>query len=258
MNITVATFNLRNNRARDGENAWALRVDVVASMFRRTGAQIVGTQEGYVEMLIELGERLPEFRWIGVGRRGGSEDEFNALFYRGDQVRVQEQGHFWLSETPEVPGSSSWQSSVPRMCTWARFAPIAASGGPLMVYNTHLDHQSAQAREQGIRLICRRIGEFRRQDGLPALLIGDLNASEGSPVLRFLREESGLRDAYSAMAGAVGRTYHGFSGGVEGDPIDHIFATPDVEMTGTMVRRETLDGRYPSDHYPVVTTARLA
>jgi endonuclease/exonuclease/phosphatase family metal-dependent hydrolase len=262
LDLTVATFNLRNFTAKDGENAWELRVDQVAEMIRRTGARIVGTQEGYLEMLLQLGERLPEFRWVGRGRRGEREDEFCAVFYRHAELAPEEAGHFWLSETPDVPGSSSWNSSIPRMCTWVRFRLGAGAGRPLLVYNTHLDHRSGEAREQGIRLICRRLGERRRQQADPALLLGDLNAGEGSDVVRFLRRQSGLVDAFSALAapvaGGVGSTFHGFQGGEAGDPIDYIFGTPDLSFAATAVRREKIDGRYPSDHYPVVTTVRLA
>ena len=257
MDFTVATFNLRNYTAKDGDNAWALRVDQVAEMIRRSGADIVGTQEGYHEMLLQLGERLPAYRWVGQGRHGGTESEFCAIFYRADRVAPEEVGHFWLSETPDVPASNSWDSSMPRMCTWARFRGRQDLARPLLVYNTHLDHVGAQARQQGIRLICRTLEQQRRQEATPALVMGDLNAGEGSGVVRFLREESGLVDAFSAVPGRIGRTFHGFQGGTDGDPIDYIFGTPDLAFSATEVRRDQIDGRYPSDHYPVVTRVRL-
>ena len=256
MEITVATFNLRNFTARDGENAWAARVPQVAEMMRRTGAAVIGTQEGYEEMLTELAGALPQLRWVGMGRRGDRQDEFCAVFYRPDLVALDEVGHFWLSETPDVPGSSSWASSLPRMCTWVR---LELAGRPLLLYNTHLDHLSAEAREQGIRLICHRIGERRFPAGPPALLLGDLNAGLDSGVVRFLRQESGLVDAYSALPGGgpIGATFHGFHGGEAGGPIDYIFGTGDLTFRATAIRRERIDGRYPSDHYPVVTTVQL-
>jgi endonuclease/exonuclease/phosphatase family metal-dependent hydrolase len=265
LELTVATFNLRNFTAADGDDAWALRVDAVAEMIRATGARIVGTQEGYLDMLRQLGERLPEFDWVGLGRRGGDLDEFCAVFHRRDGPVPDEVGHFWLSETPEVPASSGWDSSLPRMCTWVRFRGGAVGPGvPLVLYNTHLDHRGGRARLEGIRLICRRLAERRLRDGLPALLMGDLNAGEESPVVRFLREESGLVDAYTALSAraegptGIGRTFHAFRGGDGGDPIDYIFGTPDLTFRHTEVRREQVAGRYPSDHYPVVATVRLA
>lgn len=56
--------------------------------------------------------------------------------------------------------------------------------------------------------------------------------------------------------GPVGRTFHDFEGGIDGEPIDYIFATPDVEMLRTAVDRWQRDGAYPSDHYPVTLAWR--
>ena len=255
MELRVATFNLRNFTANDGEDRWERRVDQVAEMFRRTGAAVLGTQEGYHAMLQDLAARLPEFRFTGLGRRGDLEDEFCAVFFRPDAVSALDSGHFWLSETPEVAGSRSWGSSLPRMCTWVRLR--LGAGAQLLLFNTHLDHRSAEARERGIRLICRTIAERRAAEGLPSVLMGDLNASGDSPVVSFLRTESGLVDAFAALAAPPGGTFHGFHGGAGGDPIDYIFGTPDLAFSATEVHRERIDGRYPSDHYPVATTVRL-
>lgn len=252
MDITVATFNLRTHRGRDGENAWEQRVDAVAATFTRLGATLVGTQEGHPEMLADLAARLPDFRWVGQSRFGEQPDEYCALFYRPAEVEIDAVGHFWLSETPDVPASQSWESSLPRMCTWAR-CRFGASGPALTVYNTHLDHVSERARLEGVRVIARALEARRRDDHLPALLMGDLNAGWGSAPLRFLREDLGLRDAFAASGPeAVGRTFHGFAGGSAGDPIDYIFGTPDLALRGAQVFREQIGGRYPSDHYPLV------
>lgn len=35
------------------------------------------------------------------------------------KVEVLEGGTFWLSESPSVPGSMSWGSTVPCIATWA-------------------------------------------------------------------------------------------------------------------------------------------
>jgi endonuclease/exonuclease/phosphatase family metal-dependent hydrolase len=252
--LRVATFNLRNFTAQDGENSWAFRVGAVAEAMRATGAAVIGTQEGYLAMLRDLEPLLPEFRWEGLGRRGDGEDEFCAVFHR-PEAAAEEVGHFWLSETPDVPGSSSWGSSLPRMCTWVRLR--LAGGQRLLCYNTHLDHQSAEARERGIRLICARLFARRQEDGLPALLLGDLNATPDSAVVRFLREESGLVDSFGALGGAdPGGTFHAFRGG-GGPTIDYIFGTPDLAFAETAVCREPVAGRHPSDHHPVAATVRL-
>jgi len=35
--------------------------------------------------------------------------------YKTERFELVDSGHYWLSETPEVAGSKSWDSSLPRM-----------------------------------------------------------------------------------------------------------------------------------------------
>jgi hypothetical protein len=51
-----------------------------------------------------------------------------AIFYRRARFELLETKDYWLSETPEVVGSKSWGSSLPRMVTWARFRIRRPSG----------------------------------------------------------------------------------------------------------------------------------
>ncbi|WBL14650.1 endonuclease/exonuclease/phosphatase family protein [Sutcliffiella sp. NC1] len=259
MELKVMTFNLRVFVPQDGENAWPYRVDKVSKMILDHSPLIVGTQEGALFMLEGLEKRLPAYRWTGKGRRGGMEDEFCAIFYRYDELEIVDEGQFWLSETPEEPGSISWNSDFPRICTWTHFR-VKKSGQEFIHYNTHLDHISQEARENGIQLIWERISKHYEEKKLPIILTGDFNSKPDNQVVQFLRGEIAsskamLKDSYSVLEGDIGRTYHHeFSGGTSGEPIDYIFTTPNVEIVKTVVDRRKIEEAFPSDHYPVVST----
>jgi endonuclease/exonuclease/phosphatase family metal-dependent hydrolase len=251
MNLKVMTFNLRVMVADDGENAWGLRYRAVAAAIKKSGADIVCTQEAMLPMLEDLQAFLPEYGWIGQGRQGGNTDEHCAVFYRKEALQAADSGHFGLSECPDLPGFLSWNTACPRMCTWIRFRSVL--GGECFVFNTHLDHVSDEAKENGIRLVIDRMNRCRAHSGLPAVLAGDFNSRPGSRVIRLL-EEAGYRNAYSMAPGIqpnIGKTWHGFEGGAGGEPIDYIFVSPEVSVLSVSVDRERYDGRYPSDHYPV-------
>lgn len=214
MQLILATFNLRTETGHDGLDAWPLRRERTAAMMHAMHADVVGTQEGSGAMVRDLLERLDGYRAIGRSRTEQDDDEQCALFYRADVAAPEETGHFWLSEMPETPGSISWDSSLPRMCTWVRFR---LWGGPgITVYNTHLDHRGATARRQGIGLIGARLADRYHRDGVAAALVGDLNAGGDSDVVRYLRKESGLVDAFRDAPDPVGATFHGFTGTGEG------------------------------------------
>jgi hypothetical protein len=48
------------------------------------------------------------------------------------------------------------------------------TGSPFLVFNTHLDHMSQEARLEGLKLILSRITTLSM--GLPAVLLGDFNS----------------------------------------------------------------------------------
>lgn len=251
MKLNVMSFNLRIDVEQDGENAWPHRVTEVANAIKAAGASVICTQEGTYAMLQQLKEYLPDYDWAGKGRRGGNEDEHCAIFYRRDMFEPIENGTFWLSETPERPGSMSWNTSLPRICTWVRLKQ--QDGKEWRVFNTHLDHISSEARTKGIQVITERIIGVSDLQGIPAVLAGDFNSDPDSDVINKLEQE-GLHNAYSALTekDAVGCTFHGFNGGETGEPIDYIFVTPDIRFESASIDRSMYNGRYPSDHYPVV------
>lgn len=258
MELKVMTFNLRVNTPEDRENAWPYRIHRVGAIIRELEPAIIGTQEGFYSMLRDLDGELPGYRRIGEGRLGYESglwamDECCAIYYKDDLLSPQEYGQFWLSKTPDVPGSKSWDSSLPRICTWVRFHEKRGTGRDFYVLNTHFDHLGERAREESARFILHYIERCRLQHQLPVILMGDLNEEPDQPGVTLLRQS--LLDAYMASAQPVGRTFHEYEGGVEGEPIDYIFVTPDIRLVETVVHRQQVDGGYPSDHYPV--SARL-
>ena len=258
MQFSVMTYNLRYQTTYDKDNAWIYRKDQAAEIVRRYRPTVVGTQEGLIEMLADLEQRLPEYAWVGEGRKGGTESEHNAIFYRKDELELIEWGQFWLSLQPTGPYEKSWNATHFRICTWARFKCKSEPNNEFLHYNTHLDNSSQEAREHGIRIIWKRLSEHMELTGLSAILTGDMNAEPGNSVIEFLRgapDEDGtqckLKDAYSVLRTPPGLTIHEFNGGTAGQPIDFIFASPDVRVSDVAIIRDMPDGKYPSDHYPV-------
>ncbi|MCZ8517128.1 endonuclease/exonuclease/phosphatase family protein [Paenibacillus filicis] len=259
MRFQAMTFNLRYDNLGDGPNQWSYRIDAVAAMIREHDPLVVGTQEGFYSMLIPLAEWLDDYAWTGTGRLGGQENEHCAIFYKKRELQLAETGTFWLSEQPDTPGSKSWDSNLPRICTWARFIHLE-TGLELAVFNTHLDHIGQRARSEGARMIKRAIKSLRERHGIAVLLTGDFNSHPGDDPIRFLRGETDaaetepkmLTDAYTALQGDIGLSAHSFQGGAEGEPIDYIFATPELHIAEVRIDRSRIQGRYPSDHYPVI------
>ncbi|MBI4584757.1 MAG: endonuclease/exonuclease/phosphatase family protein [Planctomycetes bacterium] len=268
LDLKVLTFNIRYGTAKDGEDRWERRRQQVFDLLRRQSPDLAGLQEALRFQIDEIRAALPEYGEVGAGRDdGGAKGEHATILYRRDRFDLAEGGTFWLSDTPEAPGSASWGNKTTRISTWGRFVE-KSSGQGIYLYNVHLDHESQPAREKGCELVALRMrGRWRLE---PALLTGDFNAGERNAAIRYLKgegtpagEASGapplLIDSFRALhpneeeAG----TFHAFKGGRQGEKIDHIFVPPWVGVLEAAILHDQKDGRYPSDHFPVMARLQI-
>lgn len=260
--LRVMTFNIRYATAPDGDNGWDHRKDLLLGVIRRFDPDLLGTQETLASQADFLAERLSDYTLVGVGRDDGRRrGEFSALLFKKARFQVIDSGTFWLSKTPDRPGSKSWDSSLPRIATWVKLHDSAAGGRAICYLNTHWDHRGNQARVESARLIRRWIAEHAENN--PTIVTGDFNVSEDHEGYRTLVSDQGdgprLRDAYRQVHSAHDpeeATFHGFSGKRHGKRIDFILASPDYVATEATIDTTSPDGRYPSDHFPVTAVLR--
>jgi endonuclease/exonuclease/phosphatase family metal-dependent hydrolase len=202
--LTVMTYNLRY-ASKLPPNAWFQRRPVAAAMLKELKPDIVGTQEGLYQQIKDLQTDLPDYAWIGTGRDGGSRGEFMAVFYRHERFEPLEFDHFWLSDTPETIGSTTWGNSNRRMVTWIRFLDRKTQE-EFYFFNTHFDHEKQPAREKSATLIRERVDALKTK--LPVILVGDFNAaalaligsSRAVPSARFRRRSSPMRKTGNTQA----------------------------------------------------------
>ena len=254
--LDLMTFNLRYASA-TGANRWPLRRPCVARVLREELPDVVGTQEGLFGQLKDIGSDLPELGWIGLGRDGGSRGEFMAVFYRRERLEPVEYDHFWLSDTPEVMGSTSWGNTNRRMVTWVTFED-RATGRRFQFWNTHFDHQIEEARRKSAALVVARMAKVPAS--VPVVLAGDFNALSGaSRSYEILTGEGGLKDTWHAAAARSEEDANSFNGFEplerKGQRIDWILSRGAARVAGAGVVTTRVGGQWPSDHCPV--TARL-
>lgn len=256
--LTVMTFNLRYASATP-PNSWPQRRPVMKACIESVHPDLFGTQEGLYPQLKDLAADLPAYKWIGTGRDGGSRGEFMAIFYRRDRFEPLEYDHFWLSDTPNVIGSSTWGNTNRRMVTWVRFRD-RQSGVEFYFWDTHLDHAIQLAREKGATLIRARVDALKTK--LPVLLVGDFNAVSGAnKAYDILVNDGGFKDTWhlaKERQNAGFNSFHNFSGPRPGGQrIDWILLRGDANVAGTGIVTFEQGGQYPSDHFPVVARLTL-
>ncbi|HEY0622001.1 endonuclease/exonuclease/phosphatase family protein [Sphingomonas sp.] len=251
--LRVMAFNVRLPIASDGPNRWEARQDLFVETIRRADPDIIGTQELWKIQGDYLIAKLPRYSWFGIDRRGGHADEHMGVFYRRDRLKLVEMGNFWLSDTPDVPGSISWGHPLPRMVTWGLFERVKG-GKRFWFFNTHFPYRAEDeaAREKGAAAIAARIAKLPGH--LPVVVTGDFNTVPDSAAHRAL--SAGLVDAWDAAKVRTGpaETFHNFTGKAD-RRIDWVFAKG---LTATRAETVTFGakGRYPSDHFPVLVDYR--
>ena len=249
--INVATYNLRNSGADDGPNAWPARKDMVKALIRYHEFDILGTQEGLPDQIADLAH-MEEFDHVGVGRDDGkSAGEHSAIFFRKSRFSLLGKGDFWLSETPDRP-SFGWDARCcHRLVSWARLRDRSSSR-VLFVFSLHFDHEGELARRASADLVLRKIAEIAR--GEPAICVGDFNSTPETVQMQTMAKA--MRDAFrvsKAPPYGPGGTFNGFHrDAAPTERIDYIFVDRHLDVLKYAALSDSLDQRYPSDHFPVV------
>lgn len=255
--LRVTTFNVRVQTDSDGDNNWPARRDIAASTIRFHQADVIGVQEAYRGMIGDLEQRLPGFGWVGVGTSdGGAEGAFNPIFWRQSRLELLRWETLWLSETPDKPGVG-WDAAFPRTATVAVFREVA-SGEQVHVFNTHFDHEGAEARVRSAELLGAHVSVL--PDDAHVVVLGDFNCKADSEAVQNLLRHTNLSNARDiSLHGHHGPSgsYTGFAGPqYTGPALDHIFVRGlAVQQHGILP--DHFDGRLPSDHFPVLAELLL-
>lgn len=266
--IKVMSFNIRydDGEPSGGANVWVStagehrrgRALAVVSEYR---PDILGVQEALHNQIIDLQHALPGYGFAGVGRDDGKmRGEYSAVFFRSDRFTKNSEGTFWLSETPEVPGSKYPETCCARIASWVVLEDTQTAGNPrYLVLNTHWEHNltGQPAREYSAGMIRGRIASL--SGGRPLIVMGDLNADEENVAVTSLlgsrdATEPPLMDSYRAVFPTRDpneRTFHAFDGGIDGSRIDYILFSDGFTAEDAAIIHTDFDGRFPSDHYPV-------
>ena len=256
MRLRAASFNIRKGSAWDGRDSWPLRRAAAAAAVGRLRADVVGLQEAYGFQQRDLLRRLEGYAACGAGRDdGGERGERCAILYDARRLALEHWVTRWFSDTPDVAGSVSWGDPPPRVATLAWFTERGAPApDSFAVANVHWDGASAEARARSAEALLEWTG-----DGLPWLVLGDLNTTaEDQSVRRLLA--AGLRDPLGRLgAGGPGAgTHHRWDGRTDWTRIDFVLVTGEWRVRSAAVVQDRVDGRLPSDHWPVLAALELA
>ncbi|HEY5772771.1 MAG TPA: endonuclease/exonuclease/phosphatase family protein [Chitinophagaceae bacterium] len=254
--LNVMTFNIRYNTKNDSLNAWPNRKDNAASQIRFHNVHILGVQEALHEQVMDLDQSLSQYKHVGVGRDDGkTKGEYSAIFYDTTRLKLVGSSTFWLSLTPEIPGSKSWDAAITRIVTWAQFTDVRTKKA-FFVFNTHFDHIGKEARRESARLLKQKVKDIAGNNLV--VITGDFNSKPSDDPIKIITESTDKDKFIDTKAvsltphyGPQG-TFNAFTPKeIDNEPIDFIFLKGKWKVLQHATLSQTWGGRFSSDHFPV-------
>lgn len=254
--LNVMTFNIRLNIKSDSLNAWPYRKDNAASQILFHKVHLLGVQEALHEQMMDLSQSLSRYKYAGVARDDGiTKGEYSAIFYDTTRLKLTASSTFWLSLTPEVAGSKSWDAAITRIVTWAKFRDVT-NKKVFFVFNTHFDHIGKEARRESAKLLKEKVKEVAGNNRV--IVMGDFNSKPSDDPIKILVDSNDPGRFIDTKAisltphyGPRG-TFNAFtSKETDNEPIDFIFIKGKWKVLQHATLSQTWGGRFSSDHFPV-------
>lgn len=246
--MKIMSFNLRCPVVADGNHYWPLRSASVIRLLLGELPDVVGVQEHTDQMKADMSPIESRYEAIGDGRNADLQGERCTIYVRKDSFEVLNHGTVWLSPEPALPGTMNPDEGFPRIATWVLLKQ-RSNGSLLRVINTHFAYRSRITQLENIAALRRLYLSFFARDSIPAILMGDFNATPDSDIHAVLKGD-GWRDARANSEHMNDLTFHAFNGLPGSTLIDYIY-TYQCEGNGYTVNHTSEEGRWPSDHFPI-------
>ncbi len=251
--ITVMSCNVRTWSPTDVlKKSWFYRAALVDKNIAYVMPDIIGFQEVTPMHYSYLTDTLKGYDNVIEYRDNSALHEACPVFYSTTRFELKDKGSFWLSETPEVM-SKDWGAACYRICSYV-ILKEKDTGKELVVFNTHLDHISDEARIKGINVVLEKIKQF---GGLPSIIMGDFNADESSET--YAAATGLFLDAkYQTENTMKGATYQCWGKKLSDENIDYFMISKEgIRVNKYRIIDTTYDDVYPSDHFPIMMSIEL-
>ncbi len=255
--IKVITSNIRFDNPKDGNHIWANRISILTDIINNAKADFLGTQEGWRSQLYEFFAKLSDLVIVDEHRSWIEERMYPTIFINPKTFELIKSGDIWLSKTPSVPASKSFNSAFPRLCTWAR-VKHKELGTNLLLINVHLDHLETTTRQEQIKVLISEVEKIRKKNE-EIILTGDFNEGPSEDVRKILIDSDiELDDSWLLLNKEEEASHHKFTGtNPTGTRIDWILTSKSLNPISTRLVKESTEGIFPSDHFPVISEYEL-
>lgn len=246
MFLKIITSNIRFDNPKDIPHDWQGRREILSAFINSISPDLLGTQEGLRPQIYDLHSLISPLKMADQHREWIVDRMYPTIFH-SERLEYLNSGDIWLSETPQIAASKSFQSAFPRLCTWSKFK---INQKKLLYVNTHLDHLLTSTRVLQAKVLASEISKIHDCDYL--VLTGDFNDSPTSDVHKILIDSLSLSDPWIELGKEEKVSHHDFhTPAQDGARIDWILVSKNIECKEIELYDKSTNGLFPSDHYPV-------
>jgi endonuclease/exonuclease/phosphatase family metal-dependent hydrolase len=252
--LTIMSANVRCFAPDDlFQKSWFYRAELLSGDIAEVAPDVICFQEVQGLHHNYLENAMPEYNSVVAFRDKSIIREGCAIFYRANRFEEIETGYFWLSETPDVQ-SKDWGSAHYRVCVYACLKDLN-TGKEFIVFNTHLDHKSEEARIKGIQVVLNKIQEL---EGRTAFLVGDMNAAGNSKTIESTKQSFDDAKKIAAVSDGNKYTYNNWGNPGGKSLVDYILISKgDATVSEYHVVNNSHNGIYSSDHCPIYIKTKI-
>lgn len=263
-NLVLMTYNILHSLNPLPPGNWNNRRSLVWDVIHGAKPDVLAMQEVLADQLEDFAREFGgDYAWVGQGHDGKMGGEILPVAWRRDRFEFVTVEYFWLSPTPEVPGSKGWGGWFPRVVTWVRLRD-QISGEEFIIGNNHweADNDIMEARRASARLLIERTAALPTD--LPVFLMGDFNIvptrtkrNEPYRMLTAMGPIPNFQDAWLVATERMGpdTTKNRLKEAPQlqaGERKDWILFRGPVSCSRIRVNDYHVGSLFPSDHLPVI------
>lgn len=244
MEISIISFNIRCCDDPDGHSI-AERAPRLSAITSKYNADIIGFQEyrpvweGYIAKYYS-----DEYDMFSKYRSQTFDIEASPILWRKNKFDCIKTGYFWLSDTPEIE-SRGWDEvyDCHRMCLYA-ILKDKQNGNCFTVMNTHFGFG-----DKGQISSTKLVYDYSQKiSAFPTFIVGDFNMTPDS--VGYAAMVKNFIDVNPRTANDLSSTFHNYQPEtVKNQHIDYCFIDKSITPIRQKIITDTIDGKYPSDHY---------
>ena len=256
----ILNVNIRYINDTDEQNIWENRKKRIIDIIFNSNADIIFFQELTKKQYEDISSYLDSiFTSVGIYRDYSQASEKISIAYNRNKFTLNNWGQFWLSSTPEIPGSNDFNNFFPRICTWILLEKVNGKYTYLF-FNVHLDHVNMNAHLPSVKVLLKEIKKIMNKynDNVIIFLGGCFYCDEDDEIIQLI-EDFGFNRIHSD------NTYHNFTGYAfkKWDYMFYIDCKNKITCKKVKVFSEesVIDDKleiFASDHFPLYSEFQVA